>query len=625
MARHTMDNVPPPTIMREAVPDELEDVIMRAMAKTPADRFQTGMEMVEALEMVDIHTAIHRRPSVAQRRSSMMQRMPEVERPFWKRPMVWGAAAGIGAVAVVSGILAVGMVGPRPGVAAAGGGLDPRSIAVLYFEDLSPTEDLAHLADGLTEGLISELARLQGLHVVSANAVAAYRESDVPMDSIGRALQTGTLVVGSVAPDRGGRITVTTRLVDGATGGDVGRRQTFTLPADQLLSAPDSVARSVSLILREWLGEEVALARTRAATSNEAAWVAFQRAEKLRKDAEASLAAGADDARALLTRADSLYAEAEAADRRWVDPVVGRGWAVYRRARLERSEEARWLLDALGHAERALALNPGSGAALELRGVIRFRRYELDPNQPEWRSLLFGAKEDLEAAVRADPTLARAYVVLSYVLYQPQIDDVPGALLAARTGYERDAYLRGVDDLIERLFWGNLDLENFTEARRWCDTGAQRFPSSPVFVRCQLWLMATPAVAADPQRAATLIARLDTLLGSSAAAPYYKAEAQVVLGGILGRAGLPDSAQNVLQRVQRSITFEIDPDQELPGRIAYMYTLSGDFDTAIDLLKRYVAANPHHGFLEQAGTVWWWRGIRNHPRYREIEMAGQGR
>ena len=57
IARHAMDSVPPVTIMREAIPDELEDVIMQAMAKTPADRYQTGMEMAEALDMVDVQSS----------------------------------------------------------------------------------------------------------------------------------------------------------------------------------------------------------------------------------------------------------------------------------------------------------------------------------------------------------------------------------------------------------------------------------------------------------------------------------------------------------------------------------------------------------------------------------------
>ncbi|NIR43062.1 MAG: hypothetical protein GWN51_02270, partial [Gemmatimonadetes bacterium] len=40
----------------------------------------------------------------------------------------------------------------------AGSGLDPRRVAVLYFDDLSPDADLGFLADGLSEALIDQLS-----------------------------------------------------------------------------------------------------------------------------------------------------------------------------------------------------------------------------------------------------------------------------------------------------------------------------------------------------------------------------------------------------------------------------------------------------------------------------------
>jgi len=40
MARHTMDAVTPPSIMRQSVPQELEDVLLRSLEKAPADRFR---------------------------------------------------------------------------------------------------------------------------------------------------------------------------------------------------------------------------------------------------------------------------------------------------------------------------------------------------------------------------------------------------------------------------------------------------------------------------------------------------------------------------------------------------------------------------------------------------------
>jgi TolB-like protein len=54
-------------------------------------------------------------------------------------------------------------------------GLSPRRIAVLYFEDLSRNGALAPVADGLTEELITQLSTVQGLDVVVAQRVAAFR------------------------------------------------------------------------------------------------------------------------------------------------------------------------------------------------------------------------------------------------------------------------------------------------------------------------------------------------------------------------------------------------------------------------------------------------------------------
>ena len=79
----------------------------------------------------------------------------------------------------------------------------------------------------------------------------------------------------------------------------------------------------------------------------------------------------------------------------------------------------------------------------------------------------------------------------------------------------------------------------------------------------------------------------------------------------------------MLRRTRQQITHDVDPEQDLLSLEAYMRGLTGDPDIAIDLLKQYVAANPGHEFLQQAGTVWWWRELRANPRWREIGHAGR--
>jgi tetratricopeptide (TPR) repeat protein len=216
--------------------------------------------------------------------------------------------------------------------------------------------------------------------------------------------------------------------------------------------------------------------------------------------------------------------------------------------------------------------------------------------------------------------LARANVILSHVYYATR--DVPGALLAARRAYEEDAYLEDNDRTLLRLFWGSVDLEQFSEARRWCAEGGRRFRSDHRFVQCQLWLMVTPAVRGEPDHAWRLLARLDTL-APAARRPYMVAEGRILVAGALAKAGQVDSARRILMRGRGAITHEVDPEQNLLAREAYVRTLTQDPDTAINLLKRYVAANPEHPFAAQANTTWWWRELKSHPRWREVAQPNR--
>ena len=495
--------------------------------------------------------------------------------------------------------------------------LDPRRVAVLYFEDNSDDADLGYLADGLTEALIDQLSRVRTLDVISRNGVAPFRDSDLPRDSIASLLAAGSLIQGSVE-STDDHVRVMARLVDGASGVDL-ERESFRVSTDQLVEARDSVAADVANLLRRRLGEEVRLREQRAATSSTDAWVLVQRAERLRKEALDLARRDTDAGLAELARADSTLMSAEVTDPSWVEPVLLRARVALNRASLtEGPFEARdWIEAGVEHAQRALDMDPGNADALALRGRLRYAHWNLrvtsDPQ--EWEDLLVQARRDLEAAVEADPTLAEAHIALSYLYYQEK--DVPAALLAARSAYEEDAYLEDVESILARLFWGSFDLEQFQQARRWCSEGASRFPQNGNFIMCQLWLMATPALPPDADLAWQLQERARAV-APEARREYRALEAQILVAGALARAGLADSARSVLQQVRRAATAQVDPTQELLGIEAYVRILLGDEDEAIDLIKRYIAANPDHGFQRAVGTAWYWRELRDHPRFNEI-------
>src|SRR3990172_225483 len=272
IARHSMDHVSPPRIMRDTIPEDLEDVILRAMAKLPADRYRTAHEMAEALAEVDLAAPVARRPSRAV--------LAAATRPGrWHRALI-PAGIALGAIVVAGAVFVLLQVSRRP---TATGGLNPRRVAVRYFEDLSREKTLGHVADGLTEGLIEELGHVRGLDVVSRNGVAPFRNANVPRDSIDRSLQAGSLIEGSIEPV-GDRLEVTVRLVEGVSGDRLAGAG-FELPAGQLLAVRDSVVREVARLLRARLGEQLQLTERRAGTASVEAWTLVQRAERLRKDA----------------------------------------------------------------------------------------------------------------------------------------------------------------------------------------------------------------------------------------------------------------------------------------------------------------------------------------------------
>lgn len=144
--------------------------------------------------------------------------------------------------------------------------------------------------------------------------------------------------------------------------------------------------------------------------------------------------------------------------------------------------------------------------------------------------------------------------------------------------------------------------------------GAARFPDDPRFVICQLFLQATPEFEADVARDWQLVARVDSLN----ATPFARAQARVLMGGVLARAGLEDSARAVWSRTREQVTSSVDPGRVLAALEAYTRTIAGDMDEAIDLLKEAVVANPGHDFANTAGRYWWWNELRQHPRWSEI-------
>ena len=135
-----------------------------------------------------------------------------------------------------------------------------KSIAVLYFENLSGVKEDEYFRDGVTEDIITELAKIKGLKVLSRPSVLLYRDKSVTAAEVGRQLKAAFVLAGSIR--RGGnRLRITAQLVDPQTDSLVWSERYDREMAD-VFSVQDEIARNIAEALRITLSpqEQEALA-----------------------------------------------------------------------------------------------------------------------------------------------------------------------------------------------------------------------------------------------------------------------------------------------------------------------------------------------------------------------------
>ncbi len=107
-------------------------------------------------------------------------------------------------------LLAIAQDASSPGVAADSGATP--SVAVLYFENLSGASESDYFCAGITEDILTDLAKLKGLRVASRNAVARFRGANPDIAQVARELGVGHVLEGSVRR-AGDRVRISAQLV----------------------------------------------------------------------------------------------------------------------------------------------------------------------------------------------------------------------------------------------------------------------------------------------------------------------------------------------------------------------------------------------------------------------------
>jgi non-specific serine/threonine protein kinase len=290
-----------------------------------------------------------------------------------------------------------------------------KSVAVLYFNNLSASKEDEYFRDGITEDIITELSRLRDLRVFPSSAVYAFRDKAVTAPEIGRQLRAPYVLTGSLR--RGGsRLRVTAQLVETRTGHSVWAER-YDRELQDVFAIQDEIAQAIAQALQVMLSEKEKRAIEKKPTADVRAYDYYLRGRQFfyhhRRKSYAF-------ARQMFQRAIEI------------DPAYARAYAgiadccsfLYMYA----DSSPGMLEEADSASRRALELDPELAEAHASRGLALTlnNRYA-------------DAEEELEAAIRLDPRLFEGYYFYARASFQQ------GKLAKAAGLYEQAARVRPDD------------------------------------------------------------------------------------------------------------------------------------------------------------------------------------
>ena len=211
IARHCAEPPRSMRVVRPGVPLAVERAVERALAKVPADRFQTAGEFARSLATPEVR--LDRR-----RRSGWLSARTRIDLDCTAKPVRHRRAPlATLAIGVLLGLgVFLAWLRTRPDAGAAG----PKRLAVLPFENLGRPED-EYFADGITDEVRGKLAELPGLEVIARTSSVQYKKTTKSPQQIGQELGVQYLLTGTVRWEKqaGGqsRVRVSPELVQVAT------------------------------------------------------------------------------------------------------------------------------------------------------------------------------------------------------------------------------------------------------------------------------------------------------------------------------------------------------------------------------------------------------------------------
>jgi len=129
-----------------------------------------------------------------------------------------------------------------------------KSVAVLYFENLSSAKEDEYFRDGITEDLITELLKIRELRVFPRSAMSAYRDRPITAQQVGHELNASFVLEGSVRR-AGNHLRLNAQLVDAKTGHGVWAER-YDRQLEDVFAIQDQIVQSIAKALQVMLSEK---------------------------------------------------------------------------------------------------------------------------------------------------------------------------------------------------------------------------------------------------------------------------------------------------------------------------------------------------------------------------------
>ncbi len=332
------------------------------------------------------------------------------------------------------------------------------TLAVMVFKDLSPSQDLAYLAEGLAEDLIVDLGQTKLLQVTALGSSRVFKDKNEPLQVIAKQLNVSTLLEGSVRMD-GKQLLITASLIDAASG-QTRWTQKYSRQLESYGQLTGEISRAISNQLSDNLFEDTIISFDNKSGSADAYLMTLKGKQALRERTIESV-----------TLARKYFEQAQSFDSEYAPAYVGAAQAI-RKLAFDRElygdmEPQIAVKLARTHIEKALIRAPNMAEVYGVLGAIE----KLAGNNDQ-------ALANYDKAIVLNSSYADAHLWRYLVLLN--MERIPDAEASLRIAQKLDPL-----SPVVLINVGNIEFRkgNFETANRTYEQLINYYPESPLGYR----------------------------------------------------------------------------------------------------------------------------------------------